>query len=665
MAVKAERLGLLSTIVTFLLAGVMYGFARWSGGVGPLVCAAFLSLAVFLAAFAYFHLRLVRRKVEEGLEDAELREKEDSSLFVAPPEENLEAFTAEHALSQFERYLVPGFTILFAALHLFLGFVLMPGLKDASGISGEKSPALLALLASVAFVLFVSGKIQAAIAGERDYRLLIAPAGYQLLCAAIALLNALAAIVTHFKHDRTVQLDTLAAWIGIVVLLLLGVEYLVTAVLEIYRPRIGAEARALYESRLGELLARPRSLFQSIAQAVDYQFGFQVSETWFYQLVERAVLPLVGAQLLGLYLLSCFAFVGPDEVGIRERFGRPSPQTLSSGAHLKFPWPIDKVRKLPGKQALRVEIGHGAHEDTGEEEHSADERVLLWTQSHGHENDFWLMASRETTVEPDGESPAQPGTPTTAKPVQAASSPPAPTSSAGSAAPAAVPVNLVAIHAVVQYHITDVYRYAYGFADAQELLSNLAHRLTLKRLVATDLFDLMGDKRLTIADDIRAALQKSADAIDRGRGLGVGVDFVGLENVHPPMQVAASFQDVIGALEQKETSLQTARAYQNESVPKADSERARRIADAKGYQADKELVAQGEAQAFVNQLAAYHAGGKVYRYRAYLDHLERSLESNRKYLVTTKDSRHVTILNLEDKLRPDLLDLSAATPAKE
>jgi membrane protease subunit HflK len=228
-----------------------------------------------------------------------------------------------------------------------------------------------------------------------------------------------------------------------------------------------------------------------------------------------------------------------------------------------------------------------------------------------------------------------------------------------------VPVNLVAIHAVVQYHIRDVYRYAYGFADAQELLSNLAHRLTLKRLVATDLFDLMGDKRLTIAEGIRAALQEAADAVDRGRGLGVRIDFVGLENVHPPMQAAASFQAKIGALEERETSLQTARAYQNESVPKAEAERAKRVAEAKGYQADKQLVAQGEAQAFVNQLAAYRAGGKVYRYRAYLDHLERSLESNRKYLVTTKGTRDVTVLNLEEKLSPDMLDLSAAAPAGE
>src|SRR5262249_24197752 len=62
---------------------------------------------------------------------------------------------------------------------------------------------------------------------------------------------------------------------------LLAIETLIALVLEIYRPRVkGKIGRPLYESRLTGLLAHPEGLFTTAAQALDYQFGFKVSETW-------------------------------------------------------------------------------------------------------------------------------------------------------------------------------------------------------------------------------------------------------------------------------------------------------------------------------------------------------------------------------------------------
>jgi len=68
-----------------------------------------------------------------------------------------------------------------------------------------------------------------------------------------------------------------------VLLGLMAAEMLLTLLLEIYRPRIkGKIARPLYESRVVGLLAQPENLFTTAAQTLDYQFGFNVSQTWFF-----------------------------------------------------------------------------------------------------------------------------------------------------------------------------------------------------------------------------------------------------------------------------------------------------------------------------------------------------------------------------------------------
>ena len=51
---------------------------------------------------------------------------------------------------------------------------------------------------------------------------------------------------------------------------------------------------------------------------------------------------------LGVLLLStCFVFVEPGEQGLLERFGkRVRPRAAGPGAHVKWPWPIDRVYRF-------------------------------------------------------------------------------------------------------------------------------------------------------------------------------------------------------------------------------------------------------------------------------------------------------------------------------
>ena len=127
-----------------------------------------------------------------------------------------------------------------------------------------------------------------------------------------------------------------------VLLAVVALETLAQLVLEIYRPRTKrGSPRPLFESRLVGLLGQPEGLITTASQALDYQFGFKVSETWFYRFFEKALAWLILLQLGVLLLSTCFIFVESGEQVLLERFGRPiaSRGVLGPGAHLKLPWP--------------------------------------------------------------------------------------------------------------------------------------------------------------------------------------------------------------------------------------------------------------------------------------------------------------------------------------
>src|SRR5207245_10573257 len=114
---------------------------------------------------------------------------------------------------------------------------------------------------------------------------------------------------------------------------LLAVENAVVLVLEIYRPRIkGKVARVLYESRLVGLLSHPEGIFTTAAHVLDYQFGFKVSETWFYRFLQKAFLWLLLAQLGILLLSTSLVFIESGQQALLERF-RPPRYPLGPAPH--------------------------------------------------------------------------------------------------------------------------------------------------------------------------------------------------------------------------------------------------------------------------------------------------------------------------------------------
>jgi HflK protein len=397
-----------------------------------------------------------------------------------------------------------------------------------------------------------------------------------------------------------------------------------------------------YESRISGLFTDPASWVNSVAQALDYQFGFSVSETWFYRFLQGALLPLVLFQVAVLYLLSALVFIQPYELGVRERFGKPLADNgvLESGMHLKWPWPFETVRRFPAKrlQSFRIGLGggppsdlampeddghgHGAEDRHGDEEHHHDE-IVIWAEEHHASPDLFLVAS-QATVDQGQET---------------------------------VPVNFLNVDIPVEYRINDVVQYAYNHADPAATLQQIANRTFSLEAARRDLFDIMASKKKEIAQSLQAQIQAGADEL----GLGVEITFVGLQGVHPPSDVVQAFESVIGATEEKEAAILNARAEAGRLVPLAEANAEATLQKADAYNVRRQAESGAETERFLQQLQAYETAPSVFRTRRYLRVLSDSLDGTRKYVVGASPNSEVILFNFEEKLATDAIDFGSVS----
>jgi membrane protease subunit HflK len=443
-------------------------------------------------------------------------------------------------------------------------------------------------------------------------------------------LSVLVAAGEVFAWFGFIQVDGYLTRILTLVLGLAALETLVNLIFEIYRPRVRGQAvRLLYESRLIGLLSQPGGLITTAAQALDYQFGFKVSETWFYRFLEKAFAWLVLFQLGVLFLSTSVVVIEPSQQGLLERFGLPvkTRPVLNPGLHLKWPWPIDKVHRYPARAIQTIYIGFVA------DPQMEKERVVLWTRAHYKEEFNMLVASREQITE---------------------------TATNQVTGDQAVPVNLLTVSIPVQYRIRDLADWVYNNANSENVLEAIANREVVRYLVNVDIEDIMTDGRSKATQDLRQHIQARADE----SRLGVEILYLGLQGIHPPVSVAADYEAVIGALQEKETNILTAEAYALETVPRARAEATIIVNRAEIDRTNTIASAVAQSGRYLNQLEAFGASRTVYAQRTYLDTLARAVSKTRKLVLSTTNTQDVILLNLEDKLRPDLEDIPL-NPAKK
>ncbi|MCP4466815.1 MAG: hypothetical protein GY813_08705, partial [Halieaceae bacterium] len=349
---NSKKLGLINSLVLLGITIAALFLALKAGSTAGLAGVVLLGIGTLVGFFGFIHSHLIDRERVESLEMQELdRTRGNESLFAGAAED---AYPARNARRQFEKWVVP----------VFSGLVLLGQAIGLWWVYGElqewAAPAEDGAVLSIMFfalfmvVLFMMGKYSAGLARMDGQDLLRPGANYMLLGSVVSAAVVLAQAASFFGYPAW---DKGLTWAVLVVVAVSGLENLITLVLEIYRPRIDdKKARLLYESRLIGLLGQPGGLISTAAQALDYQFGFKVSETWFYKYLEQKLALIIAIQVVMLFLSSSFVVIQPNEEAFLERFGKRNAH-LGPGFSYKLPWPIDKVYRYKTSEIQNFVLG--------------------------------------------------------------------------------------------------------------------------------------------------------------------------------------------------------------------------------------------------------------------------------------------------------------------
>ncbi len=531
--------------------------------------------------------------------------------------------------------LVAGAALIAVSALVWRGWGAMPVMPTPRNPLSYASLALALLVAALLAGSYYVGASRAAACRW------LRPAGACMFLIAALLL--LSSVVLYGVNAGIIPVvgDLRVAQAGLVILMILGIELVLSVIVEFYRPRGRREERPVFESRILALFTEPGGVARNVAASLDYQFGFKISEAGFYRFLERLVVPFAVVLVVCFWLLTCFVVVNVEENGIRERFGAAVNKTpLKPGLYCKLPWPFARIYRFPVRRVQELPIGYiPAEGDDGHQAVSVDQpptgpmgdmsgMVITWDKQHNKDEVNFVVASRVEQSRPESE-------------VQEGG--------------AKVPVSayFMAASIPLYFKVENLYKYAYEHKNPLQEIEALAQREVVRYLATVDLFDILGQGRAAGAKILEERIQAACDEAD----LGITVVFVGLEGIHPPVRTGRFFNEVVSAREEKHTAILEAEKNAIGKEADAKAQAYEIVARAQAYRYDRQQVSEAEAARFNKQLLAYQASPAIFMLRSYLDMLEEQTAGIRKYIVATEKGEETIILNLEEKLRPDLLDI--------
>jgi membrane protease subunit HflK len=666
---QAQHFALLGLLLQLASFGTLAGIAYWSESAPIAAGARFAVVGIPIWVVLFLVFKQVRRVRAEQLESAELRRAReagtDSALFDMERDEML---IEQNRLRWMIRWVLPSATVLLASVllggqFLFWGWSLDTAFQKATegGVHRTDEPTMMMwFVVGVLLANFLYASYCLGLARLPDWRLLRAGAA----CMAGNALVCLALLVALMATRSVEWAEPAVAYLIRVGMIVLGLEFAANFVLDLYRPRQpDFVPRPSFDSRLLGVISEPGSVARSIAEAINYQFGFEVTSNWFYQLLQRWLFPITVFTIVVIIALSGIVIVDADEQAVVERFGRvreDGGEVLRAGFHVKWPFPIDIARRAPVGRIRELVIGEATAEEDEHEDHA-----VLWTEKHDYIPELMLLVAAPKEAKSAAEKNW------------------ASRLDAESEGGRSVPVSLLMVSVPIEYRIKDIHKYLYHYSDPLAVMEAVAYQFISDYAASVDSDALMGPGRERLNAELERLLQQRLDDLDTG----IEIAFVGIRGAHPPSQeqVAESFQAAVSAETRMQATINAAEgearriliaaagtearakeldeAIQARDVlgakpdanPQKLADAEQRVQDLLLGNAEKEIAAPSgriaadmataradatklanewasKAQAFGTELAAYQAAPALYKQRKILQ-IYSDLDDVRKYLI--------------------------------
>ena len=298
---------------------------------------------------------------------------------------------------------------------------------------------------------------------------------------------------------------------------------------------------------------------------------------------------LVAAAVLVLAVTGYYQ-VEPDEVAVVQRFGR-FVRTTEPGPHLKIPFGVETITKVPVKRQLKMEFG--------------------FRTAHAAAQTVYEAPSRETIAE---------------------------------AQMLTGDLNVAVVEWIVQYRIKDPAAFLFRVRDVPETF-RYTSEAAMRQVVGDHSVDeVLTIGRETIALEAKTELQRLCELY----GMGIEVQQLVLQDVNPPGPVKPAFNEVNQAIQEKERAINDAWSDYNKAVPRAKGEAEQAVRAAEGYALERVNNAEGDAKRFDALYEEYKKAPAVTRRRIYLETLAAVLPKVGRKLVLDESARGILpLLQLE------------------
>ena len=301
---------------------------------------------------------------------------------------------------------------------------------------------------------------------------------------------------------------------------------------------------------------------------------------------------LVAATAI-LLLFTGYYQVEPDEVGVVQRFGK-HVRTTEPGPHLKIPFGVERVTKVPVQRQLKMEFGFRTT--------SAEVRSSFAVPSREVANEAIMLTGD---------------------------------------------LNVAVVEWIVQYRINDPVAYLFNVRNVDG--SRQSPRVpsdTFRYMSEAAMRQVVGDHsvdevltigREAIALQAKEELQRLCDLYE----VGIEVQQLVLQDVNPPDPVKPAFNEVNQAIQEKERAINEAWAEYNKAVPQATGEAEQMIRAAEGYALERVNNSEGDAKRFSALYEEYRKAPDVTRTRMYLETMGELIPKMGRKLILDDKARGV------------------------
>jgi membrane protease subunit HflK len=205
--------------------------------------------------------------------------------------------------------------------------------------------------------------------------------------------------------------------------------------------------------------------------------------------------------------------------------------------------------------------------------------------------------------------------------------------------------NIVDMQFVVQYRLRadGAPDYLFSMRDPDDAVRQAAET-AMREIVGKQTMDfVLYEGRTQVATEVQALMQQILDRYHSG----IQVSTVAIQNVQPPEQVQAAFDDAVKAGQDRERQINEGQAYANQVVPMASGQASRMIEQAEGYKAKVVGDAKGDAARFNAVLGEYTKAPQIMRERLYLDAMRDIYGNAGKIMIDTHGSNNMIYLPLD------------------